>query len=142
RPGQPEPTYQYHPMLREFLLARANDAHPKDRRRQMQKDAANAMEAAGSPEDALSLYRECHEWEEMARVIEEHAQAMLAQGRGETLRRWIEDMPPDVQAQHPWSVYWAASSQAQLAPREARLLHAKAFELFQAHGDRTGMILA
>jgi DNA-binding SARP family transcriptional activator len=144
RQARPEPVYQYHPMLREFLLARAEDTLPKERRRVLQKESAALMEAAGSPEDALALYRECHEWEEMARVIGEHAEAMLAQGRGETLRRWIEDVPPEVQGRHPWTVYWAASSQAQLAPREARLLYAKAFELFQsqAEPDRIGMILA
>ncbi len=143
RPARPEPVYQYHPMMREFLLARAA-AYPKERRRQLQRRAGALMEAAGSPEDALALYRDCLEWNEMTRVLAEHAEAMLAQGRGETLRRWIEDLPPDTQARNPWMVYWAASSQAQLAPREARLLYGKAYELFaaQAAPDRTGMILA
>ena len=144
RPARPEAVYQYHPMLREFLLARMADVHPKDRRRQMQKESAAAMEIAGNPEDALSLFRDSHEWDEMARVIGAHAEAMLGQGRGETLRRWIEDLPPEVQARYPWTIHWAAASQAQLAPREARLLYAKAFDLFSAQSppDRTGRILA
>ena len=144
RPAKPEPVYQYHPMLREFLLARVNDAYPKDRRRQVQRDAAGAMEAAGSPEDAFALFRDSHEWDEMARMIGAHAEAMVGQGRGETLRRWIEELPPDVQARYPWAVYWAAASQAQLAPREARLQYARAFDLFSAQSppDATGRILA
>src|SRR5262249_53691094 len=55
------------------------------------------------------------------------------------------DLPPELLARHPWALFWAAASQAQLAPREARLLYEKAFEQFRtqsgAAGER-GMILA
>jgi DNA-binding SARP family transcriptional activator len=47
-----------------------------------------------------------------------------------------------VQARHPWTIYWAAASQAQLTPREGRILYEKAFELFRARGDGVGMMLA
>jgi ATP/maltotriose-dependent transcriptional regulator MalT/DNA-binding SARP family transcriptional activator len=144
RQARPEPVYQYHPMFREFLLSRAQEEHPKDRRRALQKQAAALMESAGHADDALTLYRDSREWDEMARVIAAHAEAMLAQGRGETIVRWIEDLPPEARDRHPWIVYWAASSQAQRAPREARLLYEKAFELFRAQAapDVTGMVLA
>ncbi|HKX38236.1 MAG TPA: BTAD domain-containing putative transcriptional regulator, partial [Burkholderiales bacterium] len=86
--------------------------------------------------------RESHEWAEMARLIETHAAALVAQGRGETIARWVEELPAEVQARRPWTIYWAASSQAQLAPREGRILYEKAFELFRAGGDGVGMLLA
>ncbi len=141
---RPEPVYQYHPMFREFLRARVQEVYAKDDRRSLQRTSAALMEAASHPEDALALYRESHEWDEMARVIVRHAEAMLAQGRGETVRRWIEEVPPEVRTRHPWLLYWAASSQVPLAPREARLLYEKAFELFQAQPqpDRAGMVLS
>ncbi|MBI1943547.1 MAG: hypothetical protein HYS35_07755 [Betaproteobacteria bacterium] len=144
RQARPESVYQYHPMFREFLLARIQDTHPKERRRQLQKAAAAAMEAAGQIEEAVALYRESHDWDEMARLVMAHAEAMLAQGRGETLARWAEDLPPEVRDQHPWIEYWAAASQAQLAPREGRVRYEKAFELFRARtpADLTGMVLA
>ena len=45
---------------------------------------------------------------------------------------------------YPWAVYWAAASQAPIAPREARLLYERAFELFRAQGaqGQGGMVLA
>src|SRR6266446_4722518 len=51
---------------------------------------------------------------------------------------------PEVQVKHPWTIHWAAASRAPLAPREARLLYEKAFELFraQAQPDARGMVLA
>jgi LuxR family maltose regulon positive regulatory protein len=144
RQGQPEPVYQLHPMFREFLLARGLELHAKDQRRQLQRVAAAAMEAAAQFEEAVALYRDSHDWDEMARLIHAQAPALLAQGRGETLTRWAEDLPPEAGERHPWTMYWAAASQAQLAPREGRVLFEKAFALFRARSpaDLAGMALA
>ncbi len=144
RQSRPEPVYQFHPMFREFLVARIQEGVPKERRRQLQKAAAAAMESAGQVQEAMVLYRESHDWDEMARAIEAHAEAMVGQGRSETVARWVEDMPPEARDRHPWVVHWAAASQAQLAPREARVLHEKAFDLFRAQTPPalTGMALS
>jgi ATP/maltotriose-dependent transcriptional regulator MalT/DNA-binding SARP family transcriptional activator len=137
----PEPVYQYHPMLRDFLQARAAEL-PKERRRELQRASARQMEQAGRIEDAVALYRECHDWGEMARLIEAHAAALVGQGRGETVARWVEELPVEVQAKRPWAIYWAAASQAEVTPREGRILYEKAFELFRAGGDGVGVLLA
>ncbi len=144
REAHAEPVYQYHPMFREFLLARAQEAYAKDRRRQLQKDAAALMERAGQIEEAVALARDAHDWDAMARLVERHAAAMFAQGRAETLVHWVEELPPEVQSTHPWTVYWAAASQAQRAPREGRLGFERAYELFRtlAAPDAAGMVLA
>jgi len=142
RETQPEPVYQYHPMLRDFLQARAADALGKDRKRELQRLSAGQMEQAGRIEEAVALYRDCHDWGEMARLVEAHAAALVKQGRGETIARWVEELPAEVQASQPWTIYWAAASQAQLTPREGRILYEKAFELFRARADGVGMVLA
>ncbi|HWM44540.1 MAG TPA: hypothetical protein VNP36_19030 [Burkholderiales bacterium] len=142
RDTQPEPLYQYHPMLRDFLQARAAESLSKEHRRELQRASAAQMEQAGRIEDAVALYRECHDWGEMARLIEAHAAALLGQGRGETIARWVEELPAEVQVKRPWTIYWAASSQSQLAPREGRILYERAFELFRAQADSVGMVLA
>ncbi len=144
RQARPEPVYQYHPMFRDFLVARIQDSFTKERRRQLQKAAAAAMEAAGQVQEAVALYRESHDWDGMARAIAAHAEAMIGQGRGETVARWAEDLPPEVRDKHPWVVHWAAASQAPLAPREARVLYEKAFALFrmQSPPELTGMALS
>src|SRR5687768_3147731 len=103
-----ETMYQYHPMLRDFLQARVEETLGKERRRQLQRESARAMEAAGQAAEALGLYRDSHDWSDMAGVIERHAPALLSQGRGETVARWVEELPPEMQLRHPWTVYWAA----------------------------------
>ena len=142
RETEPEPVYQYHPMLRDFLQARAEDTMPKDRRRALQRASARQMEQSGAIEDAIALYRESHDWEDMVRVVEAHAAALLRQGRGETLARWVEELPSETRAKHPWAVYWAAASQAQLAPREGRIQYERAFVLFREQAEPVGMALA
>ncbi|MDH3319257.1 MAG: hypothetical protein OEO84_06150 [Betaproteobacteria bacterium] len=144
REAHTEPVYQYHPMFREFLLARAQEAYPKERRRQLQREAAALMESAGQVEEAVALARDGHDWDAMARLVERHAGAMFAQGRAETLVHWVDELPPEIQQGHPWTVYWAAASQVQRAPREGRLGFERAYELFrtQAAPDQAGMVLA
>jgi LuxR family maltose regulon positive regulatory protein len=144
RQARPEPVYQYHPMFREFLLSRVQETYSRERRRSLQKASANLMEGAGHFEEAVTLFRESRDWDEMARVIDQHAAAMLRHGRGETLLRWVEELPAETQEKHPWTVYWAAASHAQRRPREARLLFEKAFDLFRGRSepDAAGMILA
>ena len=144
REAHAEPVYQYHPMFREFLLARVQEAMPKERRRQLQKDAAALLERAGQIEEAVALARDGHDWDAMARLVERHAGAMFAQGRAETLVHWVDELPPEVQHAHPWTVYWAAASQAQRAPREGRLGFERAYELFRTLDapDPAGMVLA
>ncbi len=144
RQTQPEPVYQYHPMFRDFLRLRVQETLPKERRRQLQRASAAVMEAAGQVEEAVALYRDSHDWAEMARLIGASAEVMLAQGRGETLARWAEDLPPEARNRHPWVVFWAAASQAPLAPREGRVRFEQAFELFRAAGagERAGVVLA
>ena len=142
REARAEPLYQYHPMLRDFLQARAEEVLGKERRRELQRDSAREMEAAGQAAEAVALYRDSHDWSEMAGAIDRHAPALLAQGRGETVARWVEELPPELHLKHPWTVYWAACSRAHTAPREARLFYEKAFDLFRSHGEAKGMVLA
>src|SRR3970282_2408954 len=49
-----EPLYQYHPMLRDFLQARADETLGKERRRQLQRASARQMEQAGHAAEALA----------------------------------------------------------------------------------------
>ena len=144
RQAGPDAVYQYHPMFREFLLARAAESMPKEQRRALQRICAEQMESAGQIEDAFALYAESHEWREMARVIGRHGARMLAQGRGETVVRWVEELPPEAQQAEPWTVYWAAASYLPSAPREARLLFERAYDLFRgaALRDPEGVIRA
>lgn len=144
RPARPAPVYQYHPMFREFLRARALSGLGADQRRRLQGTAATLLADAGEVEDAVALYRESRDWLRMARLIERHAAAMLTQGRGETLLRWVDELPLELQEKRPWTLYWAGASQVQTSPRKGRQLFELAYERFaeRTPPDPIGSVLA
>jgi len=138
----PAPVYQYHPMFREFLIARAEETMPADALRAMRATSAALMEEAGYPEDAVELLLDNRDWGAVAALIEKNAKTLLAQGRGETVLHWVDALPRQVQERYPWVVYWAGACQVQPAPREARLLFERAYELFltQAAPNHVGVL--
>jgi LuxR family maltose regulon positive regulatory protein len=144
REVSPAPVYQYHLMFREFLLARAEETMSTDALRRLRGASAALMEEAGYPEDAVALLLDNRDWEAAAGMVERYAKPLLAQGRGETVLQWCEALPLQVQDRHPWVMYWAGACQVQPAPREARLLFERAYELFRSQGAQgdAGAVLA
>ncbi|OGA46922.1 MAG: hypothetical protein A3G24_24675, partial [Betaproteobacteria bacterium RIFCSPLOWO2_12_FULL_62_13] len=142
--ARPEPVYQYHPLLREFLLSRAAEILGKERRIELQRISAALLEAIGRVSEAVALLCQTGDWKEMVRTIDHHGATMLDQGRSETLAQWVEAMPKEAVQQHPWAVYWLAASRLPVAPRESRLLYEQTFERFSAQSepDIKGLLLS
>lgn len=141
--AQPQPVYQCHPLLREFLLARVNEAFDEERRTQLQRQSAELLIAEGQLAEAIALLREIPDWHGIVSIIETHAAAMLDRGMGETLAQWVNALPKEVQQQSPWTLYWLAVSRVSISPRESRFLYEQAYELFraQAKPDLKGLLL-
>lgn len=142
--ARPQPIYQYHPLMREFLLARANEAFDKERRARLKRLSAELLLGEGQLADAVALLRELGEWQDIVRIVQNNASAMLDRRMGETLAQWINALPKEVQQQNPWTLYWLAGSRISISPRESRLLYERAYELFKAQHepDIKGLSLA
>ena len=140
--AQPQPVYEYHPLLREFVAARANATLSKDRRQQLQRASADLLETHGLVADAGLLMRGTGDWKRIEGLIRHHARAMMDSGRSETLTQWVEWLPKEVQEQNPWTLYWLAVARMHASPRESRLLHERAYDLFmrQQEPDRRGLV--
>lgn len=124
--------YQFHPLLRAFLLRRAEETLGAEAVSKLQTRAAELLEEAGQIEDAIALRIDNREWGQMMRLIQTHARTILAQGRRETLERWLEEIPRDRLRKNPWLLCWLGECRLPLAPRESRRLHERAYELFHA----------
>ena len=144
RQARPEPVYQYHPLLKEFLLSRAGESLGKETRVRVQRLSAMLLEGIGQVSEAVALLRETAAWDELVQVLQRHGATMLDQGRSETLAQWVEGMPKDAIQQHPWALYWLAASRLSSAPRESRLLYEQSFDGFkaQAEPDVSGLLLS
>ncbi|HKE39573.1 MAG TPA: BTAD domain-containing putative transcriptional regulator [Casimicrobiaceae bacterium] len=132
--------YQLHPLLREFLRARAAQALPEAAGSVWLQRAAALLQAAGQTEDAAALLIEAGNWVEVARIVREEGDKLLAQGRAETVSTWVDLLPPELVASDPPLLRVSASSRAHASPRASRQLFERAFEGFRASGDADGMM--
>jgi ATP/maltotriose-dependent transcriptional regulator MalT len=135
-------TYEFHALLREWLGRKAAQSWDAGRRSQVLARAAQLLEAEGSTEHAVALYRELGDWPALARVCLASAQALVNQGRSQTLLEWLGAIPEPVKHDDPRLRYWQGSALATLAPLEARAQLVQAHAAFVRKGDNLGRLLA
>jgi LuxR family maltose regulon positive regulatory protein len=139
----PQSIYEYHPMMREFVVSRANALLPREKRQSLQRTAADLLLSEGLVAEAVGLARSGGDLERVADIIRHHARTMLDSGRSETLAQWVESLPKEFQDQHPWTLYWIGVARTDSSPRESRLFHERAYEFFnrQSEPDLLGLLL-
>ncbi|HWP24204.1 MAG TPA: BTAD domain-containing putative transcriptional regulator [Candidatus Binatia bacterium] len=136
-----EPTYEFHPLFREFLLAQAKRTYAR-RRGEIQLKAAALAERMGQLDNAAALLRDLEDWGLLAGLIRRHAAQLLAQGRIQTLENWLKSIPNSVLGQDPWLLYSRALTRLGWRNDDARLDCERALALFRAGRDTAGMFLA
>lgn len=132
--------YQFHPLLRSFLLSRAATELPDAVTPAARRQAARLLREAGQAEDAVALLIEGGDWAPAAADIAELADTLLAQGRGDALAAWLELLPPELLAKNPRLLLADASSRMHASPRAARHGFEKACAEFRAAKDLEGMV--
>jgi len=139
---QPQRHYQYHPLFREFLLARARESYAEHRLEALQTDAAKLLEESGMVDDAAELYREAQDWEGLARITLASAPQLTRQGRVETVRRWLDALPASVVENSPWLLYWAGECRIMSDAPASRPWFERALAAFRERRDATGVFLS
>ncbi|MDF0666836.1 MAG: BTAD domain-containing putative transcriptional regulator [Nitrospira sp.] len=134
--------YQYHPLFKEFLRSHAKATLPALDVQATQQTAATLLEEAGRIEDAVLLYQEAGETDQIVRMILSKGPELLAQGRAHTLEEWIRQVPTELRDQEPWLLFWLGSCRLPFNPLESEGIFAAAFEHFKALNDTTGMCMA
>ena len=127
---EPQLVFQFHPLLREFLLARAEETGTAQQIKARRQMIAEVLTEHGYPEEAARLYIKNLDWPALTGVIRRTADALLEHGRTQTLQSWIEALPPGHSAQDPWLEYWLGAARYPYAPREAVQLFAEAYRKF------------
>ena len=132
-PAEPHPLYQLHPLLRDFLEARAEQTGTVEEVAARKQHAVRVLEAHGHFEAAAALLVRLRDWTGLEAQIQRHAESLIAQARGQTLANWINLLPEANRGENPWLLYWLATARYPYAPRESRELYARAFRLFTRH---------
>lgn len=139
---QNPPTYEYHPLFRDFLLSRAEEKFSQDELSTLRQRSAVLLEQAGQTEAAIGLLRDTGDWEGMARLILKHAPTMLIQGRNRPMEEWLSSLPDGIFESIPWLFYWKGVCRLPFDPRQSQGYFEQAFERFNDQGDAAGIFLA
>jgi DNA-binding SARP family transcriptional activator len=135
-----QPTYQYHALFRSFLEARALEQLGAGEWVRISRHAGQLLEAQGLQEDAIEVYRSIQDWDSVIRIIRACAQTLLAHGRWQTLRDWIDALPPTLGLTDAWLPYWYGTALLAMHPTQARKALEQAYGLFAARGDVEGQL--
>ena len=135
------PVYQYHPLFRAFLRARAEHDISREVRSLAVCTAARLAEAGPCPDDAVPLYLEARDWTSAVRLILQQAPSLYERGRWRTLLDWIDTIPADASDLAPWLAYWGGACLVWHDPPNARHRLEAAHARFTSTGDRPGQVL-
>lgn len=138
----PDPSFELHPLFREFLLARGRDALGEAEQRSLRLAAAELLAEDGRVEDAVDLLRGAEAWDELGTLVLAHARAMVEAGRLETLGRWIGVIPAAVRERRPWLTYWLGMARIPFDPAAARGHLEEAYARFAQAANAEGIYLA
>ncbi|WP_128597103.1 BTAD domain-containing putative transcriptional regulator [Paraburkholderia kirstenboschensis] len=136
-----EITYQYHALFREFLLYRARQVYRPATCKRLAAQAGRVLEERGQIEQAVALYSLANEGEALVRLICEHADSLLSQGRHRTLEDWICLTDESVRKRAPWLTYWLGAARMPFTSDNARAAFKDAFRCFRQEHDVVGSLM-
>ena len=142
RHGGEPPSYRFHPLFRRFLRDQLERALPPEQLLVLRRGAARALAAAGQFEDAAELLEQNRDWAELADLVAQLAPALVAEGRGRTLDRWLSCLPPAEVAARPWLAFWSGTCRMLTDPVRARADFELARGGFASRDDLQGQLLA
>lgn len=136
-----EPSYQYHDLFRDFLLRRGAQTFNATDYTHHQRRAAVILEAVGDLSAAVELRQALGDWEELSRLVQQHGQTLLRQGRSQLLETWLHGFPPTMRDQSPWLLFWLGQCKLHHNPVGARKTLVRAYRRFKHLGDSPGVWL-
>lgn len=134
-------TYQYHALFREFLRDRAGAVYCESEREALMERAASALEAAQFPLDAIALYCQAKRWESAAQLMMAQAPGLLAQGRSQTIKGWIDLLPHALVDTSGKLLYWRGMALASSDSSASRQSLEASFALFQEQRNTVWQLL-
>lgn len=134
--------YEFHPLLRQFLLLRAKAALPAEEGARIERQAAALLAESGDVDAAARMLIGGRHWDELQRLIVGQAARLLGRGWHRTLSSWLDALPADRVASDPWLAYWRGAALAPFDPPAAQPWIECAYRLFRERRLSDGSFLA
>lgn len=120
---------RYHALFREFLLKSFQAQRSAGEVRKRYAVAARYFKAAGDPVRAVDLWIESGQTDKAVREIDSCAQRLIAQGRIQTLLRWMHVLPKAA-AEGSWFLFARAVACRYIDPHAALAQYERAYKGF------------
>jgi len=142
RGDEAEARYEYHPLFRAFLQARARTALDPAALAQVRDASARLLAARGEPEAAARLFAANEDWPALAGLVREHASGLAMHGAPAALAALLDLAPAAVRDREPWLAFWRAWCRMAAQEGGWRAPLERAFERFEAARDAEGAFAA
>lgn len=142
RRGASRAVYEYHPLLRAFLLERARAVLGEGEVAAMRRRAASWLSEHGDSEAALVLLDANEDREAFIEAVLRYAPVLAKHGRTKTLAAWLARIDESERERRGWLAYWSAACRLGYAPSGALALFQCAFDKLLAEADGIGAHLA
>ncbi len=137
-----EITYQYHVLVRAFLLDQARASDERLRARASWQRAAEILARVGAPEEALQIVLARGHEHEAAELLQKLAPGLVATGRGAVYRESLAKLTEGERDARPLLSYWLGMSLMAVDVGAARAAHERAYAGFVRDGDPAGQAMA
>jgi hypothetical protein len=126
------PVYQFHPLCRDFLLARGRISIDSERIFELHLHAAQLLDKQGNVEQAIELYRQLRCWPELKKLLLALAEDWICCGRHRSLIHWLECIPGSAADGDDFYRYWLGIAYVPVDAKRAYALLEQAHESFLA----------
>lgn len=133
-----QPVFHLHDLLREYLRARLSAEIPAGDFTALMEQLAAMLDEKGYGDAAIDLALQAHAWPLARRLLVWHAEALVAQGRRQTLTDRCAALPPD--QLDGWLCYWLGVANAP-DDAAAESWFARAWAAFSDAADARGRCL-
>ncbi|HMI86754.1 MAG TPA: hypothetical protein VK550_21825 [Polyangiaceae bacterium] len=134
--------YRYHPLLRGFLLRRAESDLGLPAMRELRQRAAKALFETEHVDEAIEQLEAAEEVNLRTQLVLSVAPSYVAKGRGRTVEAWIDRLPVDWVKSNGWLLYWQGVSCMGYAHVRPRALLEEAYAHFGRERDVNGLYLS
>jgi LuxR family transcriptional regulator, maltose regulon positive regulatory protein len=134
--------YSYHPLFREFLLARSRASFTDEDIRRVITDAAVLLERSGRVEDAFELIIQANDWSTLTVFLIQHGREMLDQGRHRSIYRILMDIPENIVSASPWLMFWMGASRFAFDPLGSVSSFEGAYRGFKKNNETMGFFMS
>lgn len=137
-----EQSFQFHPLLKDFLLKKAKAVLPETTLTAFLEQTAELLITEGREEEAINLFNRADLPEKSIKLIKKSGLRLLEQGRFKTLLHWKQILPADLVTHDPWLLFFFGTAITAFDPPQGVELLQQCFTIFQRRGEQQAAFMA